>query len=175
MSTNMLSGEQSNTKLVAIFKSKQGAEQCAEQLQQRGFDSNQLAIIAPHEKHYSRKLEPEQQGVKRTAIRSHVVLGAAGFVLAWLIWGGLYLAGVELIVSSPIKSLIPILFFCTAGGLMLGGFVTMRVDHQAVIQEVDEAVDEGYWSLVMHSRDHQQTKRIEAFLKDQQIEFNRTL
>lgn len=47
--------------------------------------------------------------------------------------------------------------------------------HQAVIQEVDEAVDESYWSLVMHSRDHQQTKRIEAFLKDQQIGFNRTL
>ena len=59
MSTNMLSGEQSNTKLVAIFKSKQGAEQCAGQLQELGLDSNQLAIIAPQEKHCSRKLEPE--------------------------------------------------------------------------------------------------------------------
>ena len=175
MGTNILSGEESNTKIVAVFQNNQAAERCAQVLREKGVDPNQYEIIAPHETHYDRKLEPEEQGIQRTAVKAHVRLGSAGFVLGWLIWGGLYLAGVELISSTPGRSLIPILFFSTAAGLMWGGFVTMRPDQEVVIQEVETAVHEGHWSLVIHSRSSEQTHTITQTLSDLNIEIARSL
>lgn len=175
MSTNVLSGEQSNTKIVAVFKTKHAAELCAQTLKEHGLDPNQFDIIAPHEAHYDRKLEPEEQGVRRTAVKAHVRLGLAGFVIGWVIWGGLYLAKVDLIVSSPLLSLIPMLFVGAVAGLVWGGVVTMRPDHQMVIQTVDSAVEEGLWSLVIHSRNSEQTHVVRQTLSDLNIETTRSL
>ena len=93
-------------------------------------------------KPWSIQLEPEEQGIQRTAVKAHVRLGLAGFVLGWLIWGG---------------------------------FVTMRPDQEVVIQEVETAVHEGHWSLVIHSRSSEQTHTITQTLSDLNIEIARSL
>ena len=163
MSTNAISGEQSNTKFLAVFDTEAELEQCRIALEQVGYDPNQLATIAPHERRYSRKLEPESQGVFRTAIKAHTLFGLIGFALGFALWGGLYISGLPLIASSPIVSLIPFLFVLTSAGLLLGGFMTLRPDHLLVIQGVKSAKRAGRWSLVVHSRNATQTVQVEQW------------
>lgn len=175
MNTNVLSGEQSNTKIVAVFKTKSAAEECAQKVQEKGLDPNQFDIVAPNEEDYDRKLEPESQGVKRTAIKAHVTFGIAGLIFGAVLWAILYFLDIAFIKSAVASSLIAFLFFATAGGLLLGGFITMRVDHQVVIQEVDTAVHEGHWALVMHPRTAEQTHVISQTLSDLGIDSARSL
>lgn len=170
MTANILSGEQSNTKMVAVFNSKQAAEDCAKTLKEQGLDPNQLDIVAPNEHHYDRKLEPEELGVKRTAVKAHTRLGILGLVLGCLAWAILYALALPMFRTAPISSLIAFVFVATSAGLILGGFVTMRADHQVVIQEVNEAVHEGLWALLIHSRSREQTHKITQILDDLDVE-----
>lgn len=175
MSTNVLSGEQSNTKIVAVFKTEAAAKACAQKIQEKGLDPNQFEIVAPNEKNYSDKLEPEDQGVKRTAIRSHILFGIIGLIVGAVLWGILYYLDFALIKSAPIISLIAFLFVAVSGGLMFGGFITMRLDHQVVIQTVDTAIHENHWALIMHSRTPEQTHVITETLGDLGIDNVRSL
>mgnify|MGYP006174973895 CR=1 FL=1 len=83
-----LFGERSLTLVAATFPTRAAAVDAATTLQaelpQAGVD-----LIHPHDVNLARKLEPESQGIWRTAIRSHLVLGLAGLVLG----AGLLLAG----------------------------------------------------------------------------------
>ena len=118
MTANVLSGEQSNTKIVAVFKTKSAAEECAQKIQEKGLDPNQFDIVAPNEEDYSDKLEPEDQGVKRTAIKSHVLFGVLGLIFGAVLWGVLYYLDIPIIKSEPISSIIAFLFVAASGGLM---------------------------------------------------------
>lgn len=175
MTTNLISGEQSNTKIVAVFKTKQAAEDCAKKMQEHGLDTTQFDIVSPHEKNYQRKLEPEGQGIKRTGIKAHATFAILGFVLGWVLWGVLYFLEFNSIKNAPIASLSAFLFFLTCAGLMIGGFITMRVDQQVVIQTVDTAVKKGHWSLLIHSRSHEQTHAVTQALSDLGIDSVRSL
>lgn len=166
MNTNVLSGEQSNTKIVAVFNTKLAAEECAQKIQEKGLDPNQFDIVAPNEEGYDRKLEPESQGVKRTAIKAHLTFGVLGLVFGAIVWAILFFLDLAFIKSALISGLIAFLFFGTVAGLLLGGFITMRVDHQVVIQAVDTAVHEGHWSLVMHPRDREQAQLMTQSLSE---------
>ncbi|NLC34916.1 MAG: hypothetical protein GX772_00440, partial [Alcaligenaceae bacterium] len=74
------------------------------------------------------------------------------------------------IMSSPYYSAGAIVAFAIVGGLLLGGLITARPDHQIVIQAVDSATKAGRWSLVMHPRDEGQCKSAEAVLVAAQVE-----
>lgn len=175
MNTNVISGEQSNTKIVAIFKTKQAAEDCAKKIQEQGLDPTQFDIVSPTDKDYDRKLEPEGQGIKRTGIKAHATFAILGFVLGLALWAAFYFLDYNLIKNVPIGSLSAFLFIATCGGLMIGGFITMRVDQQGVIQTVRTAVQDGNWSLLIHSRSHHQTHAVSQALSDLGIDSVRSL
>lgn len=46
--------------------------------------------------------------------------------------------------------------FGTMFGLMVGGFLTIRPDHEAVIGPVREAMKEGRWAVVVHPTSREQ-------------------
>ncbi len=165
MSTSLLSGEQSNTKFLAVFETQAELEHCRAALEQEGYDPNQLAIIAPDEKQYSRKLEPETKGVARTAVRSHVLFGGLGLLVGIVLWVSMFASEVEFIVASPVLSLVPFLFVGVSAGLLLGGFFTLRPDHLIVIDGVKQAQKQGHWSLVVHSRNANQKAQLEQWFK----------
>ena len=95
--------------------------------------SRQVQLVHPQDKEWQRKVEPEGVGIWRTAVRSHVTCGVAGFLVGCLLFAGLMLAGVEAVQSTPGMSLVSMVLFGTMFGLMLGGFLTIRPDHEAVI------------------------------------------
>lgn len=165
MAWQALFGELATTKIAAIFDTESAAATAAASIHSStGLQATQLRMIKPYEKEYSRKLEPETQGFARTAIRAHTILGAAGIVAGALFWWLLYAYGIPAIVSSPRFSAGAIIFFAAIGGMLLGGLVTARPDHQLVIQRVQTATKEGRWSLVIHPRSAKQCDAVLAVL-----------
>ena len=175
MSTYSLSGEQANTKLLAVFDTEAALHDCVQLLESEGADPNQLARIAPDDPHYSSKIEPESKGIERTAIRSHLSFGIIGFIVGLALWAALYAAKITLIIETPGRSLIPFLFFGAALGGLAGGLMTLRPDHLVVIEGVKSAMREGKWSLVIHSRSAEQTKHYSQVLEQHQVHVSRSI
>ncbi len=171
MAWQALFGEKATTKLAGFFDSQDQLEAVSAQLREvSGLQNPQLWVVRPHAADFDRRLEPETQGVARTAVRSHLVLGALGLIAGIVLWGILYGLQWPAIVASPYYSAAAIVAFSTVGGLLLGGLVTARPDHQRVIQAVDTATKAGRWSLVIHPRDQQQCKSAESVLTAARVE-----
>jgi len=161
----MLFGERATTKVAAIFNTESAAASAAATLHaETGIQAAQLRLIKPHEKDYSKKLEPETRGVARTAVRAHLGLGLAGALIGLIAWSLVYASGLPAVVSSPKTSVIAFIFFAAVAGMLLGGLITARPDHQIVIQRVQSATQEGQWSLVVHPRTPKQCDAVLAVL-----------
>lgn len=171
-----LFGERALSMIAAAFDTQEEDERTLKQLQGASdFGSGQLQMVAPFEKDFGRKLEPESQGVARTAAKSHLVLGGIGFGLGILLWIVLFALGMAVIRSSPLLSAIAIIFFLTIAGLLLGGLLTARPDHQTVIQEVKTATEAGKWSIVVHPLSPAQHDAALATLKQRHADTTETL
>lgn len=167
MSWKMLSGERFTKKLVGVFDYENEAIVIMERLkQQLGLRDEQMQLVHPYEKNYDIKLEPETRGVARTAVRAHTTSGVGGLLVGILIWAVLYAVGGDAVRSAPIGAAVAIIFFATAAGLMLGGLITARPDHEGVILHVREAVEQGKWALIVHSRGASQSNKAEAILSN---------
>jgi VIT1/CCC1 family predicted Fe2+/Mn2+ transporter len=148
----VLTGEVSNSKVVAVFASAAAAREAAASVQAAlGLQPAQVQLLLPGEPHPRRMLEPESQGIWQTIVRAHVRLGIAGAVLGVVAFAALYFAGLQFIVRSPVASLLVLLFFGATGGLMLGGLVALRPDHDRFVQHAVTALDEGRSSVVVHA------------------------
>ena len=176
MAWQALFGEKATTKLAGFFETQEALDKVSAELRQvSGLQNTQLLVVRPHAADFDRRLEPETEGVARTAVRAHLVLGGLGLLAGLVLWGILYAMGVPAIVSSPYYSGGAIVAFATVGGLLLGGLVTARPDHQIVIQAVESATKDGRWSLVMHPRDSEQCKSVETVLATAQVEMVRSI
>jgi hypothetical protein len=166
MAWQALFGEKATTKLAVFFDSEEALESVSAQLRHTsGLQNTQLWVVRPHDSDFDLKLEPETQGVARTALRAHVVLGGLGLLAGVLLFVFLYAMGIPAVRSSPYYSAGAILVFALVAGLLFGGLVTARPDHQIVIRAVDEASKAGRWSLVVHPRDESQCKSAESVLQ----------
>lgn len=153
MTWQKLFGERATTKIAAIFDTRGEACAVADRIRaEANLSLTQVHLIGPDDGDFSKRLEPETAGVARTLVRSHLILGLAGFVAGLLIWAGLYAAGVPTIVSTPVLSAVAILFFSTSAGGLLAGLVSIRPDHQRVAERIDEARQAGKWTVVVHPR-----------------------
>jgi len=176
MAWQALFGEKATTKLAGFFDTQEQLESVSSELRRVSkLQNTQLWVVRPHDSGFERKLEPETLGVARTAVRAHLVLGALGLVAGVVLWAILYALGWPAIRSSPFYSGGAIVAFATVGGMLLGGLVTARPDHQIVIRAVESATQAGRWSLVMHPRDEAQCKSAESVLASAEVETVRSI
>jgi hypothetical protein len=153
MAWQKLFGERATTKIAAIFDTHSEACAVADRIRaDANLNRTQVHIIGPDDGDFSKRLEPETAGVARTMIRTHLILGAVGFVFGLLIWAGLYAAEIQAVVSSPVLSAVAILFFSTSAGGLLAGLVTIRPDHHRIAERIQEAREAGKWAVVVHPR-----------------------
>ncbi|MGO1541878.1 MAG: hypothetical protein ACTH0Y_09835 [Luteimonas sp.] len=154
MSTlSALTGETSNSKVAATFDSERRARRIAQGLRRAlGLKHSQVQVITPRVRHPDRKLEPETRGIVRTIVIAHLKLGAAGVVAGAL----LYALGVDLVTSSPGFAVALMMGYGGVFGLMAGGLVSLRPDHDPYIHKVHDALDEGRSAVVVHAFDADQ-------------------
>ena len=154
-------GEHSLSKVAAVYDSEAAAQTAARQIRQLPhMQGRQVQIVRPLDHDWGRRVEPEGLGIWRTAIRAHVTCAAIGFAVALLGFVGLWAAGVTAVTSTPVMTLMIMLTFGTIFGLLVGGLLTIRPDHEAVVEPVRKAVNHGQWSVVIHPCSYRQ--RVEA-------------
>lgn len=176
MTWQTLFGEQATTKVAASFDTEAQAKTVAEALRDRAqLLPGQVRTVHPGERQFGRKLEPEIRGIARTAVRAHGILGLAGLIVGFVIWLLLYLSGIAAIVSSPGLSALAFLFFGAMAGMLLGGLITARPDHQLLIKHVRTAAETGRWSLVIHPLDPPQCDAVMRVLGEEGAEAVRTV
>lgn len=177
MTWQALFGEKATTKIAVILETKSEAQELATRLRSSARVShNQVTVVTPGDPDFDRKVEPEPKGVARTAIRAHVICGAVGLVAGLAVWGGLYGSGITAITSTPVLSGIAIVFVCAVSGLLVGGLLTARPDHDAlVITQVRKASRDGQWSVVAHPHSPAECDAIEAVLKASEVQYIRSV
>ncbi|HUH87088.1 MAG TPA: hypothetical protein VL003_03445 [Pusillimonas sp.] len=176
MTWQALFGEGATTKIAAVYETRDAASAAAQALsRQAKLEPSQWMLVAPEERDYARKLEPESKGIARTGIRAHLILGAVGFLVGVVLWAVLYALPITYIVASPGASAAVIVSFATILGMMLGGLVTARPDHQIVILKVRKAAEQGKWSLVLHPRNPEQCDALMKALTDAGVDVVRTV
>jgi hypothetical protein len=142
-------GEQSITLVAASFDGRQGAENAVSALEEDAHLSGASQVIAPGDPSFVTKLEPEQRGIWRTLVRSHLLLGILGALLGAATAIVLILAPWPAAASSPgftfmFATVVGVIF-----GLMLAGLLTLRPDHGVVIDRVGEWLNWGRWVVIV--------------------------
>ena len=171
-----LTGEVSNSKVAGVFASQSEARRVAAVMAAAlSLDDAQVQVITPGEPHPGRKLEPEPRGIWRTIVVAHLKLGIAGGVAGLLVFVALLAAGVPFVASSPIATALVLLFFGTVAGLLLGGLVALRPDHDRYVLAARDAMAEGNTTVVVHAFSAGQREQAAEFLRGQGGEVTSTL
>lgn len=156
--------ERSLSKLAAVYTDGELARGAVRRLRALpALNDRQIQLVVPHDRHWERKVEPEGVGILRTAIRSHLACGALGLASGAVAFGALYAAGVTAIVATPVMGFVAFVFFGTIFGLMVGGLLTLRPDHEAVVVPAREAARDGNWAVIVHPVSPEQ-RRLASFM-----------
>ncbi|MGC3964870.1 MAG: hypothetical protein QM803_16555 [Rhodocyclaceae bacterium] len=166
MSLSMLFGERSLTIVAALFDNLESARRAAEHVRSASsMQAGQVKLVAPADPAFDAKLEPEQTGIAHTLIRTHIVLGAVGLVAGVLLAVVLQRADLALFAQSPGRSLFVLALLGLFFGMMVGGFVSLRPDHDMVIEKVRWGSASGRWAVVTHPVSSVQKKQAEDVLR----------
>jgi hypothetical protein len=176
MSDNPLTGEVSNSKLAAVFDSETAARAAAAALAvETSLQPAQVKVITPGEPHPGIRLEPEGGGIWRTIVVAHVWLGVAGLVAGAGAFMVLMWLGVPFIVQSPWTAGLVMTAFGGVGGLLLGGLVSLRPDHDPYILATRDAMGARRTTVVVHALSEDQLSRANEVLAARGAEITRTL
>lgn len=158
-----LIGEHSSTLVAGCFGSAVHADTLAGEMRRDPRLKGAVTIVFPGDHHIERKLEPENQGIWRTLVRSHLILGTLG------VGSGLLLA-IWVMVLWPAAQSSPgftLFFLGSLGlflGLMAGGVVTLRPDHGWVTDRVRIWLSQGRVAVIARPTDEEAARRAFAVL-----------
>lgn len=156
-------GEQSLTKVAGLYPQETEALEMARRLRGLpGIQPGQIRVLGPQDARswrgewLGRNLEPEDGGIFRTLIRTHLVAGLAGAVAGLILYMALLQGDQPMIAASPFLSLIAIVGFAATFGLLLGGLFALRPDHVRLINAVRSGLRAQQWAVVVHATDSYQ-------------------
>lgn len=171
-----VTGEVSNSKVAAVFPREAAARAAAQAVAAAlDLDAAQVQVITPSEPHPGRKLEPESRGIWRTIVVAHVRLGIVGAVVGVVAFAVLYAIGLPFITASPVAAALILLGFGAVAGLMLGGLVSLRPDHDRYVEATRDAMEAGNTTVVVHAFSVEQRQQAAEFLRGQGGEVTSTL
>ena len=174
--TSPITGELSNSKIAAVFPHEGAARAAAQSVAAAlSLGPAQVQVVTPGEPHPGRKLEPETRGIWRTIVVAHVRLGIAGAVVGLLAFAALYASDIPFIVQSPVAAALVLLFFGSVAGLMLGGLVSLRPDHDRYVEATRDAMAAGDTTVVVHAFSAEQRDRAADLLRAQGGDVTSTL
>lgn len=167
MKGTLFSGESARDRIVALFDNETTATTAiARIVGEGGLDGDQVKLVRPGERHFGRKLEPDNDGIVRTAIRAHVSFCALGALAGLIVFGVLYARDLPEVVSNAAAAAGCCAFFGALLGLLAGGLMTARPGHQPVIAGVREAVRQGQWAIIVHPSTAAQYENTSRVLND---------
>lgn len=155
-----VTGEMSDSKVAAIFEDESTARRIAGKVGSLlNLRPTQVQVVTPIDQQPGRKLEPESHGIFRTILIAHYKLGLAGLGTGAMLFAALMMMQVPAIVQSPWFAAGMMIGYGGVAGLMLGGLISLRPDHDPYVLKVRGALKEGRSAVVVHAysagqRDH---------------------
>lgn len=166
MALGLLFGERSLTVIAAAFKDSVTARATAANLARRlGHEgAAQVAVVEPEDNRVAVKVEPHSEGIMRTAVRSHLVLGLMGLAAGLAVGMGAVHGNWAGAAQAPALTVIVAGVLAMFAGMLLAGLLTLRPDHGVVADEVQRAAAAGLWTVVAHPRTHAEALASTALL-----------
>jgi hypothetical protein len=96
-------------------------------------------------------------------------------VAGLLAFGALFWMGIPFVVQSPWAAGLAATGFGATAGLLLGGLVSLRPDHDRYIEATRGAISDGRTTLVVHALSAEQNARSAAYLEQRGADVTRTL
>lgn len=155
-------GENYSHKISAEFDSQTAASSAAESLESAGIPLAQIRVIQPHDPHMGSKVEPDDQGIARSLVKAHVRFGLIGLVVGLVIAAVLVAIGPALARSSPVMTFVALGFLGAVVALLVAGAVSLRPDHERLIEKARKASDTGRWTVVAHCASVEQREQAKA-------------
>ncbi len=160
-----VTGESLDHKIGAIFDDESQAKSALESLRElEGLKQDQVFLVRPGDRHPGWELEPEDKGIWRTMLRSHLKLGLLGAALGLALYLVLMGLGVSFVAFNPVFSGAALIGVCTLFGLMWGGLVTLRPDHAPYIVAAQKALREGKFVVAVHAASQDQLRKTKTEL-----------
>jgi hypothetical protein len=152
-------------KVGAAFADRADAAKARDALaRDASIDRSRITLVDPENGQGERAVEPEPRTVRRTLVRSHVILGSVGLVLGIALAAVLLLIDFRMIASSPVLGAVVLGFFGAIAGLLVGGFVALRPDHDALIDRAREAASEDEWMVIVHAESNDEKQEAKQVL-----------
>lgn len=176
MSDTVITGEVSNSKIAAVFDSTSEARTAAAAvILALDLQPAQVQVITPDDPRADAKLEPESRGIWRTIVVAHVRLGIVGAIAGVLAFGVLVWLQVPYIVQSPWAAGLVMTGFGAVAGLLVGGLVALRPDHDRYIHATRDAMAERRSTVLVHAFSAEQKNAAADFMSARGGEVTRTL
>lgn len=176
MSDNPVTGEVSNSKLAAVFNTESAARAAAKAVAaETDLQPAQVKVITPDEPHPGIKMEPEGGGILRTILVAHAKLGILGLIAGALLFAVLRSNGIPAVVQSPWAAGLAMTALGGVAGLLLGGLISLRPDHDRYILATREAMDQRRTTVIVHALSEAQLTRANDVLTARGGEITRTL
>lgn len=165
MIRRLLMSERFDSRVGAEFLSEDRATSAASAIREQiRLPQQNIRIIEPGDPAVARKLEPDSDGIARTMVRTHLVFGGAGLVVGMLLAALLIAFGVQPFAASPGFAFGVISAFGLTFGLLFGGLVGFRPDHDSVIFAARESAENGHWYVVVHTGSRDQNRAVAEIL-----------
>ena len=145
--------EQYPSKVTASFRSSSDAAQAAARLAEDGeVEKGQIKVVAPEDQDIDRKLQPEARAIERTFFRRHRNFGISGLVAGLFLSTLAITMGPEAFYASPQLTVITVTWVTFLSSLMLAGALTLRMDHDLIMNHAKQASGQGLHVVVAHAR-----------------------
>jgi len=171
-----LTGEHEAHKVAAVFDTEPDAKGVAKALcEETSLTDEQVSVLSPDDRHQGYMLEPEDQGIWHTLVRSHVGLGIAGAVVGFAVFLILNILGINFITQNTVVAASVLSGLGLFLGLLAGGAATIRPDHTPYLMKAQSALRKGKFVLAVHATSPHQLKEAKSLLDARNVKTMKTL
>jgi hypothetical protein len=176
MTTLHIIGEQYPHRLGAVFATERSARSAMENLMlDMNLDEDQVRLVRPGDVAPGRKVEPETRGVRETLWHSHLFCALTGLLVAFGVGGALLVSGLAMVRSAPLLTFAVLGFFGVSAGIITAGVLSLRPDHDRLVNRAVEAANRGEWMLLVHTAERHEADAARGKLEGSAVEIRESL
>ncbi len=150
--TKLLSGEANSTLVSGLFHSETQAENVISSLvNDEDINVENIHLVKPQDEQVQKKLEPETKGIKQTLKKSHYRLGLCGALIGATLALLLIAFGLDALRDGKIVVIASLSVLGMFMGLIFAGAMSLRPDHELVIEKTRSASNSGEWAVIVHA------------------------
>ncbi|MGO2479365.1 MAG: hypothetical protein ACTH7Q_13595 [Pseudoalteromonas sp.] len=158
--------ESQASKIAGIFNNEDRAQNAVDAfIRNDDFQTNQMKLIPPYDSQFDEKVEPEDKNIGKTLLRTHLAYGIAGLIVGILISSTLLVLDFAFMQSYVVETYTAVSVICIFIAMLAAGFVTVRPDHDHLINETRKATQSGKWVLIVHLNGNDKVDEAKHLLK----------